>query len=121
MRTRIFIALLAVSALHGCATPVKQTNAAMKEYDKDTDYVVTKNANGFDISVDYNRYQFIPESDAVAMACKSALTSIAHEEAKKIGKTIKPINEQTIKISMGRNGVTGITSCSASVSAEWQK
>lgn len=76
--------------------------------------------NGFDLTVNYSRYQFIPESSAVAVACKSALTSLAHELADKKGRKIKPLNEQRIRISMGRNGLTGITSCSAQAVAEWE-
>lgn len=96
------------------------TDAQMTSYDKDTDYVITPRPDGFSIAVDYSRYQFIPESSAVAIACKSALTSIAYEQADKQGRKIQPLNEQRIRISMGRNGLTGITSCSALAAAEWQ-
>ncbi len=34
---------------------------------------------------------------------------------------IVPINDQEVRISMGRNGLTGITSCSASVPAYYKK
>jgi hypothetical protein len=105
--TLCFLALI----LTGCAQPMSQKNVPMAIYDKHTEYNVSENQDGFGITVFYSRYQFIPESDAVATACKSVLTSIAYDEAKKRGKDIKPINEQRITISMGRNGLTGITSC----------
>lgn len=92
----------------------------MLTYDKDTEYSMSDRVNGFDLTVNYSRYQFIPESSAVAVACKSALTSLAHELADKKGRKIKPLNEQRIRISMGRNGLTGITSCSAQAVAEWE-
>lgn len=53
-------------------------------------------------------------------ACKSALMSIAYEHAEKLGKQIENINEQRIKLSMGRNGLSGITSCSASVPVKFK-
>ena len=105
----------------GCATPMQQTDAPMITYDRDTGYSIAARDGGFAISINYSRYQFIPESGAVAAACRSALTSIAHEHADKQGRKIQPINEQRIRISMGRNGFTGITSCSATALAEWQK
>jgi hypothetical protein len=49
---------------------------------------------------------------------KSALTAIGWEVADNRGVNIEPINEQRIRISMGRNGVTGITSCQSSALAE---
>lgn len=106
-------AFFVIACLAGCATPVSHTNAPMNEYDKDTEYAVEDRPNGFALSIYYSRYQFIPESSAVATACKSMLTAIAHEVAEKRGKQIEPVNEQKIRISMGRNGLSGITSCQA--------
>lgn len=99
--------------LSGCATPVSHSNVPVSTYDKDTEYAIEDNPTGFGITVYYSRYQFMPESDAVATACKSMLTSIAWEVADKKGKKIEPVNEQRIRISMGRNGLFGITSCQA--------
>jgi hypothetical protein len=106
--------------LAGCATPVSHTNTPLSTYDKDTEYSIEPNENGFSITVYYSRYQFIPESDAVATACKSQLTAIAWEYAESKGKEIDPINEQRIRISMGRNGLSGITSCQAGAVAKWK-
>jgi hypothetical protein len=119
---RMRAALISVLALlvAGCATPVKQSDVPLKHYDKNTDYGVEPRADGFGISIHYSRYQFVPESDAVAVACKQALTSIAWEQAEKQGKEIQPINEQAIRLSMGRNGLSGITSCNAYASAKWK-
>lgn len=105
--------------LVGCATPVSHTNIPLSTYDKDTEYGVEESENGFGITVYYSRYQFIPESDAVATACKSQLTAIAWEYAESVGKEIIPVNEQRIRISMGRNGFSGITSCQATAIVKW--
>ncbi len=119
MRFMTFFLLLAF--LVGCATPVSHTSIPLSTYDKDTKYGIEDRSDGFGIAVYYSRYQFIPESDAVATACKSVLTSIAWESAEKQGKKIDPLNEQRIKISMGRNGFLGITSCQAFAVAKWKQ
>ena len=112
--------LMTALALAGCTTPAIQTDMPMTQLDKNTQYAVVDRPDGFDLTVAYSRYQFIPESEAVSTACKAALTSTAWDIAKKRGKEIVPLNEQRIKISMGRNGLAGITSCSASVPVEWK-
>jgi hypothetical protein len=117
---RIPIVMSFLVLLSACATPVSHTNTPLSTYDKDTEYGVEDRSDGFGITTYYSRYQFIPESDAVATACKSALTSIAWEIAEKKGKLIEPINEQRIRISMGRNGLSGITSCQAYAVVKWK-
>jgi hypothetical protein len=117
---RLLLLYCGVTALAGCATPVGYTNAPMTTYDRDTGYSVEDRGDGFSLTVYYSRYQFIPESSAVATACKSSLTSIAWEISDKRRKKIEPVNEQRIRISMGRNGLTGITSCSALAIVKWE-
>jgi len=115
--SRLSVFLLVMVA--GCATPVSHTNAPLSTYDKDTEYAITDSPRGYSITVYYSRYQFFPESDALAAACKSQLMAIAWEYSDKAGREIKPINEQRIRLSMGRNGLSGITSCQAHGVAEW--
>lgn len=81
--------------------------------------MVDDKPDGFSLTINYSRYQFIPESDALAVACKQALTSIAHELGERKGRKIERIEEQRIRISFGRNGLSGITSCSATVPVVW--
>jgi len=116
---RLIVTMFAVILLSACATPVSHTNIPLSTYDKDTEYGIEKRENGFAITVYYSRYQFIPESDAVATACKSHLTAIAWEHSDSEGKKIEPLNEQRIRISMGRNGLSGITSCQANAVVKW--
>jgi hypothetical protein len=112
---KLFLLLITILVTPGCTTPVRYTIQSLQSYDKDTEYRIDESEDGFTVTVYYSRYQFIPESGAVVTACKSALTSLAHEHAEAKGKTILPVNDQRIKLSMGRNGFTGITSCSATV------
>lgn len=111
----LFATILVSVLAAGCATPATYTDRPGTVYDKDTSYVLEDQPDGFVLTVDYARYQFIPESGAVQTSCKSQLTSLAHELADKRGRKIQPVDEQRVKISMGRNGVTGITSCAANV------
>jgi len=97
------------------------TNAPFQTYDRDTEYSIEETEDGFTVTVYYSRYQFWPESPAVATACKSQLTAIAWDQSEKKGKAIEPINEQRIRISMGRNILTGITSCQAHAIVKWKK
>lgn len=117
VRVRYLFALSAAALLSACASPVKYSDGPMSRYDKNTDVEIADSVDGFTVNLRYARYQFVPESDAVSVACKQQATSIAWEHARKAGRTIKPINDQEVRISMGRNGVTGITSCTASVPA----
>ena len=119
MRRHCFL-LITILWLSSCATPVSHTNAPVSTYDKDTEYSVEEAPDGFGITVYYSRYQFIPESDAVATACKQQLTAIAWEHAEKKGRAIEPVNDQRIRISMGRNGLSGITSCQAYAPVRWK-
>jgi hypothetical protein len=111
---KIFIIVSIVFFLNSCTT-ANVTSVRMIDYDDNTKYLVEPIGNGFRLTVDYSRYQFIPESEALLTACRSALTSIAYEVARTQSETIQTINEQEIRISSGRNGLTGLTSCQATV------
>ena len=66
MLHRASIAIVVAAALSSCAAPTNQTDASMVAYDKYTEYAVTPRTHGFTLAINYSRYQFIPESDAVA-------------------------------------------------------
>jgi len=110
-----FIGIGLISLLGACAQPTLYDTAPMSQYDQHTKYMRNDSLKGFTVNVIYERYQFIPESDAVALACKQAATALVFELADAEGRMLKPINHDRIRLSMGRNGVTGITSCSISV------
>lgn len=110
----ILLTVSAIISFNACTT-ANLSNSLMVAYDANTKYAVENTENGFKLMVDYSRYQFIPETDAILTACRSALTSIAYEVARSDSKSIKTINEQEIRVSSGRNGLTGVTTCQASV------
>ena len=105
--------------LAACTTPVSHTASQMTTYDKDTEYVIDERLDGFALTITYSRYQFIPESGSLTSACKSVLTALAWEISEKKGRKIRPLNEQRVRLSLGRNGLTGITSCQANAIVEW--
>jgi hypothetical protein len=106
-----------IACVAGCATPLGYTERPLQRYDRDTTYRVDDHESGFTVTAYYSRYQFIPESDVVAVAGKSTLLNIAYDVAEARGRKIEPINEQRVRMSMGRNGVSGATSWSGSVKA----
>jgi len=104
----------------GCSSPMRLSKVPLAKYDKYTKYGVKERADGFEITVFYSKYQFIPESSVIVSASKTTATSIAYEVAETKGRKIKPINEQRIKVSTGRNGISGKTSCLVVAIAEWE-
>ena len=109
--------LFVVTMLAGCAAklekiPLQETHS----YDKDTKFAIKEEGDGFFLTMDYVRSRRFLEFDAAySKACKSQLTSIARELSDKTGRKIKPVNEESIKVSMNDD-----TSCHAQVKVEWE-
>lgn len=121
MNKQFTASLCALLLMSGCTTPLQQPGPAKSPADRDTSYSVEDRADGFTVSVSYDRHQFFPETAAVLVACKAALLVAAYEVADRRGRAIEPVNEQRIRISTGRNGITGFTSCEASVPVRWKQ
>lgn len=114
-----FITLLFISLLvGGCATS-SSNSLPLTRYDKDTEYRIDDAPDGFGISVSYSRYQFIPNSSAVASECRSALSAVAVKYAEKMKKAIDPVNEQAIATSISRKFLSGISVCLADTVVKW--
>ncbi len=114
------LTLMAMLALAGCTTPVQYSQGPMTRLDKDTEYRVEDQKNGFQLIVSYSAYTFLAESSAMLTMCRNTITSLAHDIAEKRGRKIKPVAEQRIRTSLGYNGITGVSSCSATAPVEWQ-
>ena len=113
-------AILLAAMVAGCTTPVAYNTGPMQRLDKDTEYSVEERPNGFQLAVNYSAYTFLAESSAMLTTCKQAITSVAYDVAEKRGRRIKPINEQRIRTSLGYNGITGVSACSATAPVEWE-
>ena len=106
--------------LVGCSLPIRLSKISLTEYDKDTKYEVKERRDGFKVKVFYSSYQYNSESSAIVAASKSAATAIAHEVAETKGRKIKAINEQRIKVAIGRNESSGEILCLAVANVEWE-
>lgn len=114
-------ALATALALTACTTPADVSRPLTDGGDKNAKVQITDTATGFTVNVRYSRYQFMPETSALLVACRSITTARAYEEAKRRGREIEPINEQTIRVSTGRNIVNARTACRAFAEARWTK
>jgi hypothetical protein len=107
--------ILAVSS--GCEAPASYTDRPMTPYDSDTAYRVDEQPSGFTLFVRQARYQFVL-NDAIQASCAQAIRSLAHEIAERRGHKIEFDNEHA-RMSFGRNGVNGISTCTAMVPVTW--
>lgn len=119
----IKMSVLAVStfaALTGCTHPADVSRPLTEVADKNAHFTVKNTSAGFTVEVRYSRYQFVPEASALLVACRSLVTARAYDEAKARGREIQPINEQTIRVSTGRNIIKARTACRAFAEAHWK-
>jgi hypothetical protein len=106
--------VLAVVFLSACTRPAQYSAVPLRPYDANTRYAVEERENGFVLVVEFRQRAFVPRSDAeMHEACISALTSIAADEADKQGRRLQPLDPATVRVSTGRDGVSGHSSCSA--------
>ena len=120
IRTTKLLALCAAAALSACTHPADVSRPLTEVADKNAKFTVKDTPTGFTVEVRYSRYQFVPEMSALLVACRSLVTSRAYDEAKGRGREIEPINEQTIRVSTGRNIVNARTACRAFAEAKWK-
>ena len=116
---RVIVTFVLALSLVGCSTPARQTTIPLTSYDADTEYGIEQRDDGFQIAVHYSKYDFWSGKELVSRGCTSQLTAIAWEHSDDVGRKIEPINEQRIHLSIGRNEITGITSCHASTIVRW--
>jgi hypothetical protein len=116
LRTTLLV-FLALAVASGCEAPVSYTELPLTPYDKNTRYRVDDSLSGFTLYLDQAQYQFIL-NDAILASCTQAIKKLAHEIGERRGHTIE-IDGERVKMSFGRNGVNGISSCSAMVPVGW--
>lgn len=111
------VVLVALPLISCGGGPASYTDKPLFEkWDRDTEYRIDDTADGFTVTSYTSEFQVTPDRDAVFMACKSAIMSIAYDVSERRRKRIQPIDDQQIRISVGqsqRNGVSGETACSA--------
>ena len=117
MRIASLIIILLITA---CTKPMDVENLPAPSADKNARFSVKNTPEGFSIGLTYSRYQFIPEAGAIITACKSLLTGKAYEEARLRNHAIQSINDQEVRVSIGRNVINARTSCKAFVQVRYK-
>lgn len=117
---RRVLALSTALALAACTTPADVSHPLTEVPDKNANFTVNDTPGGFTVEVRYSRYQFMPEQSALLTVCRSLVLSRAYDEAKRRGREIEPINEQTVRVSTGRNIVNARSACRAFAEAVWK-
>lgn len=112
--------IASVGMLAACTTPADVSMPLSAGGDKNAKFEIADTATGFTVDLTYSRYQFVPEGDALIVACKSIATNRAYEEAKQKGKKILPISDDAIRVSIGRNILNARTACRAFIEATYQ-
>ena len=120
MHRSTLFALAAGLALAACTHAADVSRPLTEVADKNAKFKVKDTPTGFSVEVSYSRYQFVPETSALLTACRSLVTSRAYEEAKSRGREITTINDQTIRVSTGRNILNARTTCRAFAEATWK-
>lgn len=80
------------------------------------DYGVMESSDGLKISLNYSKYQFIPDRDAVREVCVTQTKRVANAFAAENDKKLKEISDSAIKVSTRRNAGSGMTSCQSTLS-----
>jgi hypothetical protein len=112
MRALMLVLLL----LSACTPQVPMYPGPMKELGNGMYVAVEDSPQGFLIIVEYNAG--FGSQAATAAACKNALLSQASAYADRRARTLKPIDEQRITMSVGYRGIT--PNCLAQLPVEWQ-
>lgn len=108
-------------ALAACTTPADVSKPIGAGRGNDAKVVVADTPGGFTVDVRYSRYQMIPETSAVLTVCRSTAIARVAEEARSRGREVEPLDEQNVRVSSGRNGILGLTSCRAFAEATWKR
>lgn len=117
---KLAIGVVVTTLLFGCSSPQRYTSEPMSKWDSQTEYRIDDTASGFSVTAYHERYQFLPDTAAIIETAKATAMSIAYATADSRQRKIKPINEQRMKLSTGRNIVSGTTGCNVQLVAEYE-
>lgn len=115
------LALSATLALAACTHPADVSRPLTEVEDKNAHFTVKDVPAGVTVEARHSRYQFVPETSALITICRQLATARAYDEAERRGREIEPINDQTVRVSTGRNIVTARTSCRVFVEAKFKQ
>ena len=106
--------------LSACTHPADVSRPAVELSDPNAKVEVKDTPSGFSVDVRYSRYQFVPETSALLIACRSIVTARVNAEAKLRNREIEAVTDESVRVSAGRNIVTGRTACRAFVEVRWK-
>jgi hypothetical protein len=115
------VLLCLAAMLTSCAMPRRSPAASLLPKDGNAEYVVLPHVTGFTVVVSYARPQCLPESAVVAEVCKRTSTALAYAHAEQHQQSIRPLGVQDVRLSLDPDSRVGITSCMATVTAEWAR
>jgi hypothetical protein len=118
--TMTYLFSITALALAACTHPADVSRPLTEVADKNAHFTVKDIPGEFSGALRYSRYQFVPEASALLVACRSLVTVRAYDEARAHGREIEAINEQTIRVSTGRNIIKARTACRAFAEAHWK-
>ena len=116
-KSRHVLVAVLLGVMVGCTSfPARRLTS-----DPDATYTVENLPGGFMISSTYSRPSLAADKETVQSSCKRGLMATAQDYADSFGRTIQPLDEGRIRLSMSRNGTTGMTRCDASVPVVWSR
>ena len=109
---KLAFSMVALLLVCGCFTAQNLTDESLVQYDKHTKYTISDETDeGFTLTVYYGRYQFFTSRGNIAWDAFDKLKIIAREIAQEKGKKIKPVKQEELITSYGRNAMTSTTYC----------
>ena len=112
----LIVCVVSILVIMGCATAPRYTDLPYERYDKNTEYAISDESDGFTVFVYHSLFQYFPNEGPVQETAKQNAMAIAYEYADENDREIQPLNEQRIKISVASN-LFGITTASVSLRA----
>jgi hypothetical protein len=110
MKPLLVISMLALAA---CSSASDFGDGRYDRHSGDTAWRLEETPSGFAVTVRQDLYRFIPHMGSVELNCRREAIALALTEARRRGRPNVELDERLVRSSVGRNGVTGITSCTA--------
>jgi hypothetical protein len=109
MRVSLVVAVL----LSACTTAADFTAAPYDRRSGDTAWRLDEDPQGFTVSVRQDLYRFIPDAAGTEASCRREAVALALVEARRRGRVDARVDERLVRSSFGRNGVSGVSTCTA--------
>jgi hypothetical protein len=121
--TLLLSSLLSLLLLASCApsSSVQRSGPGLTRLDKEAQYVAVPTERGILLTLYVDRYQFVPNLPALGEHCTARFLALAQELGTQQGHTVAPLDAGSIQRTVTRDGVRGITSCTATGPVLWKE